>query len=279
MKLNDTTRFSHPVLWTATDDFSDGEFSCTEIRVEEELTASQVTVHIAIQISHPDFLSLITMGQATAGVIVECADTYLEQLLPLSAAGGSIPFEPGALSGRVVLRPAIWSKKVVQDFHPKNLHPEFGKLMPAIGAGTLLALADELVVEVGRDKLAPLETIFELSVDERVPEGEFQVDIDGERIRIVAGSLAHRDISGMRNSRDGRAVLLSSVYMPALMAVIHSVKGNTATYEGRRWHRIFVAKAASLGIDLESCEALVAAQQFLKSPFSRTAAVYRKGQE
>jgi len=279
MKLDGSTRFPHPVLWARTGDFSEGSFSSTELRVEEELNTGQVTVHLSLELAQPDFLALIAAGQATPGVIVECADTYFSKLVSLTTAGGEIRFDPGAVSGRVVLRPAVWSKQVVRNFGPRSLHPEFGQLIPVIEAGTILALADEQVIEVGRDKLAPLETIFELSVNEIVPEGEFLVDLEAERIRIAAGKAAHGDISGMRNSRDGRAVLLSSVYLPALISVLQSIKGGGALYESRRWHRIFTAKMTSLGIDVEACEPLVAAQKLLKSPFSRTAAVYRKGQE
>ena len=279
MKLDDMTRFAHPVLWTSTGDFSEGAFSSGEISVMEELTSGLVAIKVPLQIAHPDFLTLVNSKAAQAGVMVECAETYLSQLFPLPAAGGELQFVPGAVSGRVVIRPAIWSRQAIRNFRPKGVHPEFGEEIAEIATGSLLALADEQVIEVGRDKLAPLETIFDLTLNELVPEGEFQVDLDDEHIHIVAGRVALADISGMRNSREGRWVLLSAVYLPALMTVLSAIAGSGASYEGKRWYRIFTAKASSLGIDLENCEPLVAAQQMLKSPFVRTAAVYRKGQE
>lgn len=147
-----------------------------------------------------------------------------------------------------------------------------------MGKGALIAAAEEQIINVGREKLAPIETIFDLTLSTDVPEHEFRVDLDQQRIAISVGTQAHEDISGMRNNLQGKSVLLSAVYLPALMAVLEALQDGDATHEGKRWYNVLTAKTSALGIDLTACEPLLAAQQLLKAPFGRTAAAYREGQ-
>jgi hypothetical protein len=277
MKLDESTRFPYPVLWDRTGDYTEGEFTCSA-QVEENLTTGEAIISLDFTLSHTGIAELIDSRMATAGVIVECAETYLNRLIATSVRGEKIRFPGGALSGRVVLRPAVWTREPIEHPRLNGLHPEFGK-PTRIAKGVILALASEIVIEVGRDKLAPLETIFDLSLRDDVPEGHFHLDLESERIQIVAGRMAHSDISGMRNSASGRSILLSCVYLPAIIGVLHSIQGNSGSYEGRRWHRVLTARLSSMGIDPDQCDPLAAAQTLLKSPFARTAAVFKKGQD
>lgn len=279
MKLDDSTRFPHPILWSVTGDFSAGTFSASEIRVEEDLISGSVTLQVRLDISHPDFLKLIRTGKAQPGVIVECSETFFSQLYRLPSTGGPVALEPGAVSGRVSIRPAIWTKLPIEDFAPRDLHSEFSIESIAMEPGALIAIADEQIIEVGRQKLAPIETIFALSLDEQVPPGEYRADVESECITIRAAAKAHEDISGMRNGGDGRSVLLCAVYLPVLMSVIECMQDGDSEMEGRRWYKVLTAKANALGIELTSCEPLEAAQMLLKAPFSNTAAACHRMQQ
>lgn len=279
MKLDDLSRFPHPVLWVVTGDFLDGSFSAGEVAVEEDLSNGRVTLNVEFAITHPDVRDLVDRGEACAGLIVECAETYLSRVCPLAGTGGTAVLEPGSVSGRVVVRPAVWSRQAQAAYRPIALHSEFSGQQFAMGKGALMAAAEEQIINVGREKLAPIETIFDLNLRADLPEHEFQVDLDSQRIKISVGRQAHEDISGMRNNRQGKSVLLSAVYLPVLMAVIEALKEGDPTHEGKRWYSVLTAKTTALGIDLKSSEPLLVAQKLLKAPFGRTAAAYREGQK
>lgn len=278
MKLNDSTRFPHPVLWEVTGDYIEGGFTAGAIKVEEELNSGQVNLEVELNIAQPEILQLIRQGNACAGFIVDCPETYLSRLYPLKEGGGRVALDPGIVSGRVIVRPAVWSLHDVPGFRPAGLHREFGSAANSVEALTLLALAEEQVIEVGRQKLAPLETIFDLTLNAEVPDGEFRVDLDNERVSISVGQKTLDDIAGMRNSRDGRAMLLSAVYLPALIGVLQYLKDDSAPFEGKRWHAVLTAKLSANNIDLTSCDPLEQAQKLLKAPFRRTAEAYRREQ-
>lgn len=278
MKLDDLSRFPHPVLWEVTGDFLAGSFSAGEVAVEEDLSNGRVTLKVEFAITHPDVRDLVDRGEACAGLIVECAETYLSRVCPLASTGGTTMLEPGSVSGRVVVRPAVWSRRAQAAYRPIALHSEFAGQPFAMGKGALMAAAEEQIINVGREKLAPIETIFDLSLSSAVPENEFRVDLDNQRIAISVGKQAHDDISGMRNNRQGKSVLLSAVYLPVLMTVLEAVRDGDSIHDGKRWHNVLMAKTSALGIDLKASEPLLVAQQLLKAPFGRTAAAYREGQ-
>jgi hypothetical protein len=265
-------RFPRPVLWSNTDDYASGTFSAPDIKVAERLDTGEVRLTCSLTVSQPEIRDLLTRGQAQAGVFVTCLDTYYNELQPLPPDGGMVRIAEGKLKGRVTLRPVIWSRAPVSDFKSASLHAEFGDGGIDFPQATILALADEVVISVGREKLAPIESIFQLCRNDDVPPDQIALQLDGETIDIMACEATYKKIHSMRGSYPGRAVLLNSIYLPAVMNVLGVLREDGVQYEDRRWKRIFMARLDHLGIDVASAEPLESAQRVLVSPFGKIVA-------
>ena len=146
-----------------------------------------------------------------------------------------------------------------------GIHKEFGlgwEFQPA----DFLAIAEMQVAEIGQDKLASMKSIFVLEKDITVPANQISVVLDREEISISANESVWKKIHQMRNYRRGRATLLSSVYMPALIQVLDSIRGGNSDFEEKRWFRVLTAKCRQLGIDKDNPNLLVNAQILLNDP-------------
>lgn len=266
MKISEEMRFPHPVLSEVTGDFSTGEFR-VDFEVEERPRDGKLRLAYLCQITEPEIEELVQKRGAHAGLFVTCLETYFNQLQPIGLGKGELNFAGGLLYGRVVLRPIIWTERLPKDWRPRNSHPEFGEV--SIGKHKLLGLGPETVINVGWDKLQPLETIFALAVNDEMPEGRIDIDLEADKIRIVVARKTHESINLYRGSNHGRAILLNAVYLPAIMEVLRSLSSERQLYEPRRWYRPFVAKCDHLSIDLSDPPILQDAQKLLSDPYRR----------
>lgn len=268
MKIDPKIRFPHPVLWAETHDFLAGEFA-VKLSITEAIDTGSLRLAYNIVLDESNVRALMESGRARAGVYVTCRETYFNELKPLSLDGGQLEIPGGRLKGRVVLRPLVWSSENISNFRSPNLHPEFGVDGWSFPKGAILALGDETNIDVGREKLAPIESIFTLSRNDEVPENQIRIQLDGEKIAINAPSQTHEKIDRLRGSRAGKIFLLNGIYLPAVMDVLSYLRDDSGIYEGKRWHRIFMAKTGHLGISLENGDILEGAQKLLASPFKR----------
>jgi hypothetical protein len=266
MKISEDMRFPHPVLWANTGDYRKGEFTATGLEVFERLDTGEVRVTCRFVLNQPQLLALVNADCAACGLSVACLETYYNVLHTVPAAGGTVHLPAGALMGRVILRPLVWAVRPDPVFVPDALHEEFGTAGFGIRTGDVLAIGDETVISVGREKLAPLESIFELSLDSNVTPEQVVVRMEGDKISITASDSTYKKIHALRGTPQGRSLLLNSIYLPAVMHVLTSLRDQEGLYEGRRWHRIFTARLEHLGISVDG-EALEGAQKLLDSPF------------
>lgn len=267
MKLSDRSRFPHPVLWSESGDYVRGEFQ-VEFEGHESLATGAVTLNYVATLQQPAINDLLSRGAASAGVFVSCMETYYDRLKPISLPSGKLEIAAGLLKGRVVLRPIIWSVTPASFNAPDDIHPEFGNNGVSVAKGSVLAIGDEAVIEIGREKLARIESIFSLARNDEVPESQFALNLDNDKVEIWAAQATYEKIFRLRATGVSQAILLNSVYLPAVMEVLVCLQGSAGQFEGKRWYRIFAAKLRHLEINVDSDDLLEAAQRLLNSPLA-----------
>jgi hypothetical protein len=272
VKFSEQMRFPYPVLWSNTDDYVSGEFETTVGEIRERLDTGSVAIDLTIGLEQKEIASLLASGAAKSGVFVTCLSTYYNTLVELPVGGGRLDMRPGLLKGDVRLRAVVWSTSPVASFSSSDLHPEYGADTFTFPASTIIAVGEEIVIDVGRDKLAPVASIFLLSRNDEIPPDEIRVDLESDRINVMAASATYDKLHALRGTREGQAVLLNSIYLPAVMNVLSALSGDRARHEGKRWYEVVTAKAVHLGLDIDNAEPLDGAQRLLMSPFKRISA-------
>lgn len=268
MKFSEEMRFPHPVLSADTADFGKGELRFG-VTVEERPDDGELKLSYDCDVTEPDIRKFIDGGRARAGLFVTCLETFFNRLEDISVGKGSLNFSGGLLNGRVVLRPVIWSDQAISGWKSPNIHGEFGPAPIALERHELLGIGEELVINVGWEKLRPLETIFTLAVSPDLPDGRIAIDLEADRIRILVSQATHDSINRYRGQTGGKAILLNGVYLPAVMEVIRNLSVERQRHEQRRWYRPFIAKCEHLSINLENPDLLESAQRLLSYPYLR----------
>ncbi len=268
MKIDLNSHFPHPVLSDGNDDFLSGNFDLQIAEVRES-TDGNVDVDFQLSLASSDVQSLIDDGSALAGAFIRCQDTFFSELRAAGESSGTWQFDRGSLHGRVEVKPAIWLTKPLENWSAESLNPEFGVAV-SIRGSEIIGLANDIVFSIGQDKLRRFESIFELVPSDDIPKGRLKLDLLADAIRILAPVDLFKSIEQLRGSKGGKPLLLSAVYMPVVMEVLESIRGQGGSgFEDRPWYRVFSAKCEHLNIDIDGAPLLESAQRLLGSPVEK----------
>lgn len=263
MRIKDSASFPHPVLSKQTLDY--GALSLTvELDIEECPDVGNLFLNGTLGIDDTEILELVRRGDANAGIMVTCRDTYYDHFHVTGMEQFRLDLSGGKLRGRTNIRAVVVAATNRIGLASSFIDPEFPMDSRFADSGDIIASSEEFAYEVGLEKLAPLESIFRLKLIPDVPEGEFQINLEGESIDILASADLHGMLSIVRDSR-ARDVLLSSLYLPTLMSVLEAMKED-GQYEGKRWHTVMAARCSAEGIDIANCDLAQAAQRLLDRP-------------
>lgn len=268
MKINTATRFPYPVLSAVTNDYNNGSFS-VEYYVDENPKTGKLKINYEVSLKESGIESLVASKQAEAGLFVTCLDTFFSRMYALTLPTGSIEIPDGTLRGKVLLRPLIYTTREIPEYSNGNLNEEYLDMKLTFTKGALLAIGSECTINVGHEKLAPMESIFNLAVNPTVPDAEIRVDADCEKITIHCGKDVYHTICNLRLTKKGKDILINSVYLPAVMEVLSILKDGTQGLHEKKWFNVFNAKCEHLSIDYTSGSLLDSAQKLLKAPISR----------
>lgn len=272
MKLTDTMRYPHPVLSEFSTDYVTGEYRCSfaqQMTSEGEL---MLTADLALDCA--DLRALIDDQKASAGYFVVCRRTYFN-VLQEAALGHSEKFFDGSkLFGTVIVRPVVWTRTAVSKFTSPLIHKEFGEAA-SLPKGSIVALGPEFRFSIDKKKFKPFESIFELAQDPAVKPGTISVDALRDRITILAEPKTFKDLADMRNMPAGRSILLSAVYLPAVMDVLALLQSGETSPTSKAWYRVFKAKCDDIGVDpaAGTQPPLLVAQRLLREPLRKSIAV------
>lgn len=267
MRISDETRYPHPVLAQDTGDFTVGEFDM-KFMLSEYLATGALSIQHEATLTEEGIRELVESGKASMGCIVRCADTYHNELRELAWPTGRTDFSAGALLNRVSLRPVVWLKKNLSGWNPGTIHPEFSPPVDLAG-GDIIAIGAEHIISVGQAKLAPIESIFELDRSPDIPEGKLQVELERDRITILAGERTHENIMLLREQKAGKPIVMNAVYLPAVMEVLDALQSGADQYEQWRWYAPFMARCDARGVDPKKDTSIFeSAQKLLDSPAS-----------
>lgn len=268
MKINAQTRFPHPVLSEYSNDYLSGLFSI-DVEIVERRSSGNVSIKYKVTLESDGINDLIKANLAKPVLYVICRRTYYNKIHELDLDGGQIDFTSGELFNSVTLRPVICASDKIESYSSEGVHEEYGNIQWNFEPADILAIGQEFVIDVGLDKLAPMETIFNIVTNDEVPDGETRLVLDEEKIGIAANKKTRKGIEGLRSDSVGKNVLLNGVYLPVVMQILSAIREDSSSFTDKRWFGVFSAKCVHENIDLDNPDIFVDAQKLLKAPLNR----------
>jgi len=259
--------FPHPVLANWRDDFKESQFS-VDVSYREDKADGRLELSFTGALDCPAINALVTGGKAMLGCFVVCRATGVRRLVELGTLPSSYTFGRGELLDTVNLRPLVWMISNVSDWSPVGVHDEFSSPQ-MLRKGDIVAMAEELTIEVRKDDLPALETIFDLNVNDQLPKGQFEVHTMRDRITIQACRDTYNLVELLRATQGASAsVVMNSLYIPVVMSVLTEIaRSGAEQFEEYRWLEPFRRRYVKLDITPSVDTAFQDAHKLLDSPF------------
>lgn len=242
----------HPVLSADRNDYQPGCEFAAEIpwsRISDG--GRDITVTVQYRLKAPTLHDLITQGQARYCMVVECPKTYRRSRHHSNeGAQDLIMLKRPEYDGKLTLTPYVAAVANISAFNPPELDDELRLLIPAGGtdlpAGAILAIGAATEIEL--DNQAAVESIIDLAPASELQQGQFAVDLSGQRIAINVHRNIWQDIQQLRSRPDKEPLLRQSLYLYAIDKAIRNLEDG----EGKRWADVIRRKLADNGVDDDS---------------------------
>lgn len=266
MKLDKDARFPYPVLSNDTFDYKEATFKFSKQSEVEEISSGTTKIDFSIELHEENLKDIISSGKAGLGIFVRCPATFYTKLFEIDNFEDSIIVKGGAFRKTVYLRPIIWAKENITDYSNSNLVEEFNRKWN-FGYGKILAYADEQSFYAGREKIAPMGTIFKLEKRPGYEDGEIGVELEDTKIVICSSGKTHDKLARLRKgNKKEKTTMLNTVYIQAVMKILSELKESSIVFNECDWFVTFDAQCQQKEINYENCDILNASQKLLNYP-------------
>lgn len=276
MRYDPNKMFPYPVLRPQCDDYTDSDFQVT---LTPKIFADEIVATCEFALSSKDLKRYIHDGEAAYVGVVSCRDTFFRQVEKFGASTGQFRMPVNRLRGEVRFDSYVVSLTQINDFSPRDRHPEYEEQKFSIGPGYVLAQNEPQLFHVERAAFAPITSVIDLVANDALMAGQWKLDTDQDHIQIQVERSVKEAIDDARNSSEKRVVLLNGLYFPAIMTALVRLQKDSELYAERKWHRVFTAKLLNEGINLETCDVAETTQILLRHPLAILAKKVLKNQD
>ena len=274
MKFDKHKAFPYPVLRPGSDDYSDVEF---QVMVEFEISGSSITANILFANSCEEIVEQIDADNAAYICVISCRDTYIQHVVETRESAVSFEFEIGKLRGEVKVDPYVVVKNNIENYVCSKINSEFGGGPFTFRAGDVLAQEETQLFYIDRDVFKPVTSVIDLVKKDNLTEGLWTINFDDDHIKIEVGPKLKESIDDARNDNKNRVILKNSIYFVAVTQAIQKLQDKEEFFDDRKWARIFIYQANNRGIDIESRDAYLAAQDMMLLPALQLDSLVFKG--
>ena len=243
MKYQEDKTYPWPVLRPAdiSDDYPNGEFYLdienSEFAVSEK-SGTRLRINSHLILSDKSLLDLVARDKAEYVLLIDCKSTFYRDCLISSDGKFSQIIESGNLRGKVTLSPFLLAKTGILSFSSNGWHQDYRKWRINWSQGDVLAEGKPVSLNVGWAIHDDISTIFTSSPDSQLDKNEWNCDFSDEKILITMHPSKEKKFKESHSAYDDEIVeLLSSIYIPVLIHVFHTVHSSTEEYSHLRWYK------------------------------------------
>ncbi|RWP73215.1 hypothetical protein [Mesorhizobium sp.] len=258
--------FPYPVLRPGVDDYRDSDIQAT-VDFQQSADSATVTAEVDFALSVAEIKALVDQGKADYVVVFACRDTYFRKASISKQPTFTETFSAGELRGEVLVYPYIIASSHIDSFQCPWINAEFGPGPFEFPNGAVLALDQPQSIYIDRDAFKPISSCFLLVKSDSVPDNEWQVRADSEKVQIAVSPSLKARIDVARNTKENRAILINSVYFGAVMQCLSLLKQGE-DHNDFRWANIFRQRMIDQSIDLDKHHEAWIAQQLMRHPIS-----------
>ncbi len=231
-----------------------------------------IDVGFSIQLTSEYLVDLMDRGHADYVVEVSCPKTFLRHTLRVSQAD-RVEVRADDCAEELFLTPQIVSSKRLENFISEEHAPEWREHRPAgfsVPEASMLAVGNVVRITI---EDAGINSVIDLVANSQVDDGIFQIELDGERIKIHVAPNDKERIESLRKHRVRNETGFSGLYPSLYLSAVSEALRQLNDHQNTRWAfalRLALERCGLGGVssDLIPERSLVYAQHILEQPMS-----------
>lgn len=243
--------YPHPVLSWFSDDYPERIFQ-PAIEVKPNATSFRIVMNC--NTSSKAIKNLIAQKVAAYCIHVECSSTRFRGAFTSYEPSFDVDIPVSDLEGRVEVSRFVVCTSPVKNYSSVEFHDDFSGRSFDLTVGDALAVAEtvDFTALKKNDELAKLPSIFSIVSNTNEAPPPMDVSLEGDKIRIPLSPEVYQKFLNLNQSLEARALLISMIYIPALIHTIGEIRvaGNKYELNDRRWFRVLNKRFSDLGVDL-----------------------------
>lgn len=254
--------FPHPVYGNR-DDVSGSKI---EPKFTYSISDEQLTLNATgLLIEDPDISKLLSSGEASWQIRIQCPRTYLRLNFLSTGPDWSCNLSGKDFDGNVGIETRIIAKSKIEDYQLTNAHSDYEGFKFTLPAGEILAIGPtySFFVDKSYDPLkAPVGSLFKVQEGSH-DEGPYEVVLDDNEFIYI--KLSKHDWSEYPGVRDRLPQIIhSAIVLPVLARAIGEMRSRSRLKWSERLQNLIRT------YEIDPVDPLRAAQLLLASPISRT---------
>lgn len=206
-------------------------FSC-ELELEEAIELELMRFKVHYNLENITIQKLIDQGLAVFALHIECPSTMKRFLLTTNQSIDEFEVPINDLNKTVDINFFVLANEIIPDYENSELDPYSTGFKFEIDKGDLLAIGPPEILEIEKEPLIEVNSIFELipSFDKKAKP--LSIDLSSSKIRIQLPKESFDQLSYLHGTTSAKtdAILATMYYIPAIGEALYHIR---AAYQSK----------------------------------------------
>ncbi|GEM_PF-6760636 len=239
----------------------DYHFYC-DLELEEVVELDIMRFKVQYTLKNKTIQRLIDQGQAVFALHIECATTMNRLLLSTSKNSDKFDVSIHDLNKTVDINFFVLANEIITDYENSELDPYSAGFKFELEKGDLLAIGPPETIEIEKEPLIKVNSIFELIPSMEKHSKPISVDLAHSKIRIQLPKENFNQLSYLHSAASAKtdAILTAIYYIPAMAEALYHIRA--AYYSGDEtwvdeirdtaWYKSIEARLHHIKLDIEA---------------------------
>jgi hypothetical protein len=268
MRFDPKKSFGYPVLRKDSFDYVNADIS-TSIELLETQDSSHIyEIEYHVMIGVREIKDAILSRDLALVISFFCPKTlYSESFITLDV-NGRRPIDMRNIKGDLHIDVEVIVNSITFNLKSSKFNQEFSQLSESflLKRGDLVAQGWPEKLFIEREVFQSVISLFQWAPDDEMSDGVWKLLAKNDSVQIVANQKQIRHLTSAQLSKDGRAVLLNSIFFPSIVQLISTVVANEHD-DSALWFKVLEQKLQVTGdVITENSDPIYLAQKLLKYP-------------
>lgn len=270
MRFDPKKSFGYPVLRKDSSDYVNADISTSIELLATEDSVHDYEIEYHIMIGVREIKDAIISRDLSLVISFFCPKTLYSEAFITQDFNGRKKIDLRNVKGDLKIDVEVVVNAAKHNLRSPKFHPEFLSLSDSFSLkrGDLVAQGWPEKLFIEREVFQSVISLFQWAPNDTMNDGAWKLGISADSIQIIANPKQLRLLSSAQNTKNGRALLINSIFLPAIVQLIGLVI--SGDYDDTDlWFKVLEQKLQATGdVITENSDPISLAQKLLKSPLA-----------